>query len=30
MASDAELVIAAKQREGWHAWVTLPLIVVCS
>jgi hypothetical protein len=30
LSTDAAAVIEAKQREGWHAWATAPLLVVVS
>lgn len=29
LASDQAAVIEAKQREGWHAWATAPLMLRC-
>ncbi len=30
LASDQVEVIEAKRLEGWHAWATPPVMVVCS
>jgi hypothetical protein len=30
LGADAAAVIESKQREGWHAWATAPLLVVVS
>jgi len=30
LSTDAAAVIEAKQRDGWHAWATAPLLVVVS
>ena len=30
LAADAENVIEEKRAEGWHAWATDPLMVVCN
>jgi hypothetical protein len=30
LGTDAAAVIESKQREGWHAWATAPLLVVVS